>query len=110
MRRLLTAAALALLTTTALAAKPSKQFTIYKGTYWETFGIASNDDGVPMCGMGTAGENNRFYVKWTPTNGTMVQVWKSNLRLAAGTEVPLKLEFFANDRPGDSADSAMTVW
>jgi hypothetical protein len=94
-----TAAAVALPTTAAHAAKPSQLYTFYKGIYWETFGMVRNDEGIPMCGMQTAGDNNRFYIKWTPTDGMMVQVWKSNWRLAEGTKVSFGLEFFDDAKP-----------
>ena len=97
-RLMMTAAALALLTTAAQA----KPHTLFKGTYWQTFGMASNDDGQPMCGMRTGGDVTRLYIKWTPQNGMKVQVWKSNWRLAEGTEVPFVLGFFDGAKPGDN--------
>ena len=98
-RLVVTAAALALLTTAAQAT--SKPYTFYKGGYWETFGMVSNSDGDPMCGMQTSGANNQFYVKWTPTNGMVVQVWKSNWRLSNETNVSFSLEFSDNEKPDD---------
>jgi hypothetical protein len=85
-------------------------FTFYNGTYWETFGYARNDEGVPMCGMQTAGDNNRFYVKWTPTNGMVVQVWKSNWRLANDTKVSFGLEFYDSDKGDSNTLSTEAGW
>jgi hypothetical protein len=97
---LLTAAALALLSTTAQAA--SKPYTFYQGTYWETFGFASNNDGVPMCGMQTGAGVYAIYIKWTPDSGMAIQVWKKNWRLANDTKVLFQLAFFDNAKPGES--------
>jgi hypothetical protein len=102
MKRLTTAtAALALLTTAAYAASKPVQF--YKGRYWEAFGFAKNGDGVPMCGMQTSGENNSFYVKWTPTDGMAIQVWKSNWRLTRDAKVSFGLEFIDNEDEANNA-------
>ena len=102
MKRLLTAAALALLSTTAHAAT-SKPMTLFKGGYWETYAMTANNDGVPMCGMQADFSGNAMmFLKWTPTNGMAVQVSRSHWRLAEGTKVPLQLEFFDNAKPGDS--------
>ena len=98
--------------TTAQAA--SKPCTFFKGGYWQTFGMASNNDGQPTCGMqanfSTVG---RLYVKWTPQNGMTFQVWKQSRRLAKGTDVPFQLEFFDDAKPGDShtitADAGLAV-
>jgi hypothetical protein len=87
--------------TTAQAA--STPHTLFKGGYWETFGIANNNDGQSMCGM-QANFNNvgRLYVKWTSQNGMWLQVWKPSWRVAKGIDVPFQLEFFDDAKPGDS--------
>lgn len=97
-RSIMTIAALALLTTSAHA---SKVWTLHKGKYWETFGIARNDQGDPMCGMKTTGDNNRFYIKWSPDAGMTVQIWKSTWQIAEGTKVAFALAFFDNAKPDD---------
>ena len=102
MKRLITATAmLALLTTAAYAASKPVQF--YKGGYWETFGFAKNRDGAPMCGMQTSGDNNSLFVKWTPTDGMAIQVWKSNWRLTVDAKVSFGLEFIDNEDEANNA-------
>jgi hypothetical protein len=100
-RSIIAAAALALLTTTAAHAA-SKPIPFFKGKYWETYGVSSNSEGVPMCGMQATGEARSFFVKWTPTNGLIVQAWKMSWRLEEGSEVPLALEFVDNQNSNNS--------
>ena len=96
-RSLVVAAALALLTTTTAHAA-SQMYPFFKGKYWLTYGMSSNSDGVPMCGMQTTGSDRLFYIKWTPTNGMLVQAWKLSWHLPPkGTDVPFKVEFVDNE-------------
>ena len=104
-KRLIAAAALMLLTTAAHAGQASKMIPFYKGKFWLTYGMSSNHDGVPMCGMQTTGSDRLFYIKWTPTNGMIVQAWKQNWRLPEGSEVPFKLDFVDNA----NADNNRTI-
>ena len=105
MKRLIAAAALMLLTTAAHAGQASKMIPFYKGKFWLTYGMSSNNDGVPMCGMQTTGSDRLFYIKWIPTNGMIVQAWKQNWRLPEGSEVPFKLDFVDNA----NADNNRTI-
>ena len=95
---LMTAAALALLTTTASA---SELITFYKGTYWQTWVVAANESGNKMCGMHIEGKNFRFYVKWDVLAGMALQVWKSNWKFAANSVVPFEVKFHDNAKPDD---------
>ena len=107
-RSIMTIAALALLTTAAQAA--SKPHTFYKGKYWETYGMSRNDDGVPMCGMETKGDNNLFYIKWSPTIGMTVQIWKSTWQIAEDTKVAFGLDFFNDTRGERHSLTTETGW
>ena len=95
---LMTAAALALLTTTASA---SELITFYKGTYWQTWVVAADEFGNKMCGMHIEGKNFRFYVKWDVLAGMALQVWKSNWKFAANSVVPFEVKFHDNAKPDD---------
>jgi hypothetical protein len=101
-KSLLAGAALLLMASTAYAGTPSKVWTLFKGGYWETYGMAKNTDGVPMCGMQSGNDNKRLYIKWTASSGMMVQVWKSSWHLSQNDEVPFQLRFFDNAKPGES--------
>ena len=77
---------------------------MYKGGFWETYGMASNTDGVPMCGMQTVGNASAFYVKWTSDAGMVVQVAKASWRLPKDAKVNFQLEFI-----DDATDDTIAI-
>jgi hypothetical protein len=78
MKRLLTAAALALLTTAAQA-----DATLYNGKAWSTFYVSdAYDSHQPICGMMAKlsdAAGGKVMVKYSTTNGVTVQAWKQGL-------------------------------
>jgi hypothetical protein len=100
-RLLLTAAALALLTPAAQAGT-AKPYILHQGKYWQTYAMTKNNDGIPMCGMQTMGDRSSFFIKWTPSGGMWIQIWKYEWRLTAATGVSFQLEFIDNAKPGEN--------
>src|SRR6266699_965710 len=86
---------------------PSKgaanQYTLYKGGYWETLGTSSNEDGHAMCTMMTMGADRRLFIKWTLESGMFVQISKIGWQVPPGAKIAFNLEFFDNERPGQTA-------
>jgi hypothetical protein len=80
----------------------TKAWTLFKGGYWQTYGMAKNNEGVPMCGMQTGDDSRRLYIKWTIQDGVFFQVWKSSWRLTSNDAVPFSLKFIDNAKPGES--------
>ncbi len=95
-RFLLTAATLALLTTAAQAASPG--YRLFSGGYWHTSYLARNDDGNPMCLMGSQwrfsdGETGTVFFKYSVPDGLFMHITKSSWSLPPGQEVPLTVTF-----------------
>ena len=104
-RLMMTAAALALLTSAAHAGKTMQTYTLHQGKYWRTFATINNgsdENTGPQCGMYTGGDVSRFYIKWTPRYGMRVQLWKRNWRLTKDADVPFKIDFFDDAKPDDN--------
>jgi hypothetical protein len=106
---LMVSAAFALLTTTANAGKFGNVYTLYKGGYWETFGIAKNSEGQPMCGIWTGNDNQRLYIKWDGNHGTRLSVWKKDWNIDPDATVPFKVEFVDDSKPEDRRARAISV-
>ena len=81
MKRMLTAAAFALLTTTAIAAPavPPHPAVLYTGRYWKTVYFPGNSGGVPMCvtsGTWTfaSGSRGQAMLKWSSDLGLFMHI------------------------------------
>jgi hypothetical protein len=95
-RLLLTATALALLTTAAQA-----DATLYNGRAWSTFYVSDTYyTHQPICGMMaklTDVAGGKVMVKYSATNGVTVQAWKQGWSMPAGTTVPFSVELYDKD-------------
>ena len=93
MRRfLLTAAALALLTTAATAAPT----TLYKGGAWETF-ITTNVENKSQCVMVVLGRGSSLMVKYAGGD-IFMQIYKDGWSIPADTKIPGWLQFDNSQR------------
>ena len=109
MKRLLTAAAIALLMTTAAhAASKSNGITTYtllQGKYWTTFATINDNKNVDVryqCAVQTEGSTtSKFFLKWTPQYGLRIQLWKKNWQLPEDAVVPFSIDLFEDSKPDD---------
>jgi hypothetical protein len=117
-KHLMTAAALALLATTAQAgsfgpAHPTtSEVRLFSSGYWHTSYMARNDAGEPMCKMDSewqflGGVTGAAMIKWTAESGLFMHITKSNWSLPAGQEVQLSVTFDrgARDATGTTVKS-----
>jgi hypothetical protein len=95
-RLMMTAAALALLTTAAQA-----DATLYNGKAWNTYYVSDTyDTHTPLCGIMaklTDAVGGSVMVKYASTNGVTVQAWKQGWSMPAGTTVPFSTELYDKD-------------
>jgi hypothetical protein len=101
-RRLITAAAFALLATTAHAENATQ---LYAGGYWNTAHYARNSDGKPMCVISgqwdfKSGATGSAIMKWSNENGLFLHIAKSTWSFPAGVEVPMSISFDKGTREG----------
>jgi hypothetical protein len=109
-KKFLTTAAIALLMTTAAhAASKSNGITTYnlhQGKYWSTFATINdnkNADSPYQCAIQTEGSTtSKFYIKWTPTYGLRVQMWKKSWQIAEDTIIPFTIDLFDDRKPDDA--------
>ena len=107
---LITAAACVLLTTAAHAASKVNGVTLYnlhQGKYWSTF--ATIDDKPKsgnspyQCAVQTEGSTtSKFYIKWTPSYGLRVQLWKRGWQIEEDTNVKFTLDVFDDAKPDNN--------
>ena len=112
-RLLITAAALALLMTTAQAKPNNSYVDLKKAGVWTSYFVVS-DKGNPMCGMGTYWFANgrqigTVQVKYTAGNTVKVQMIKPSWRLADGAIVHVSVSFDAGEPQAVDAIAANTV-
>ena len=104
MKRILTAAALALLSSTAALAD-NNTTQLYTGGYWSAYHVAHNGAGKPMCvvsGLWTfaGGVKGRLTMKYSNENGLFMHFSKDSWSFEPGRSVPLAISFDTGYREG----------
>ena len=100
-RLMMTAVALALLTTGAQAGNVTQ---LYAGGFWKTSHHASNSKGQQMCTIAGNwkfnGANGEAWLKWTNEFGLFMHIGKSNWSFPASEHVPMSIAMEAGVRDG----------
>lgn len=103
MKRILTAAALALLASTAAQADNTTR--LYAGGAWATDHIAQNGDGKPMCLVSASWTfpgniKGQLMMKFSNELGVFLHISKSNWQFESGRSVPMSIMFDTGVRNG----------
>lgn len=114
MKRILTAAALALLSSTAALAD-NNTTQLYTGGYWSAYHVARNGAGKPMCGVSgswtfAGGVKGWLTMKYSNENGLFMHFSKDSWSFEPELSVPLAISFDTGYREGTgiSATSPQT--